>query len=161
MAECRALEKKKPNALVVPQDPAIPNAQSASHSIQCYNPFKSKGSVSEHGEKIPIDILRDTSATQSLLVDGVLFLSDSTATGIVQIQGTELRVVTAPLHVIYLNSNLDNGAITVGIRPTLPVQGISPILGNDLAGSKVMPDLQVVNDPDPQLVESISSMCYH
>ena len=45
-----------------------------------------------------------------------------------------------------------NGAVTVGIRPTLPVKGILFILGNDLAGSKVIPDLQTVNDPDPEQV---------
>ena len=50
-----------------------------------------------------------------------------------------------------------NGAVTVGIRPTLPVKGISPILGNDLAGSKVMPDLQTVNDPDPEQVADDSN----
>ena len=143
---------------MVPQESVIPTAQttaqSASYNNQCYNPFISKGfvSMSEHGEKIPIDILRDTGATQSLLVDNVLPLSESTATGTVQIQGIGLRVVEAPLHVVYLNSNLVNGAVTVGIRPTLPIGGISLILGNDLAGSKVMPDLQIVDDPDPQLV---------
>ena len=159
MAECHTLERKnatrKPNALVVPQD--LTSCQN-----QCYNPFISKGfvSLSEHGEKVPIDILRDTGATQSLLVDGVLPLPDSTATGTVQIQGIELRVVEAPLHVIYLTSDLVNGAVTVGIRPTLPVKGISLILGNDLAGSKVIPDLQVVNDPDPQQVVSESDRVF-
>jgi len=119
-----------------------------------YNPFNSQGfvSVSEHGEKIPIDILRDTGATQSLLVDGVLPLSDSTAKGTVQIQGIGPRVVDAPLHVVYLNSYLVKGAVTVGIRPTLPVGGISLILSNDLAGSKVMLDLHVVDNPDAHLV---------
>jgi len=48
-------------------------------------------------------------------------------------------VVDAPLHVVYLNSDLVKGAVMVGIRPTLPVGGISLILGNDLVGSKVMP----------------------
>ena len=159
MAECRALERKNAiktsNALVVPPDLATPTTQLSSQRDQCYNPFISKGfvSLSEDGKKIPIDILRDTGATQSLLVDGVLPLSDSTATGTVQIQGIELRVVKAPLHVIYLNSNLVKGTVTVGIRPTLPVKGVSLILGNDLAGSKVLPDLQLVSDPDPQQVE--------
>jgi len=40
----------------------------------------------------------------------------------------------------------------VGIRPALPVGGISLILGNDLVGSKVMPDLHAVDDPYPHLV---------
>ena len=58
-----------------------------------------------------------------------------------QIQGIELRVVNAPLHVIYLNSYLVNGTETIGIRFTLPVKGVSLILGNDLANNKVLPDL--------------------
>jgi len=76
---------------VVPQESAIPTtrttAQSASYSKQCYDSFISKGfvSVSEHGEKIPMGNLRDTGATQSLFLDGVLPLSDSTAAGTVQI----------------------------------------------------------------------------
>ena len=31
-----------------------------------------------------------------------------------------------------------SGPVTVGIRPTLPVEGVSLLLGNDLAGEKVM-----------------------
>jgi len=42
----------------------------------------------------------------------------------------------------------------VGTRPTLPIKGISLILGDDLAGSKVMPDLQLVSDPE--LTEEVS-----
>ena len=53
---------------------------------------------------------------------------------------------------IYLNSNLVNGTVTVGIKATLLVKGVSLILGNDLAGSKVLPDLQLVSDPDLQQV---------
>ena len=83
--------------------------------------LKGSVSLSEHGEKIPTDILRDP----VFVVNGILPLSDSTATGTVQKQGTELGVVNAPLHVVYLNSNLVNGAVIVGIRLTLPVKGIS------------------------------------
>jgi len=139
MAECRALEKKnitkKTNALVIPQDQGTPAVQSAS-SRDHYNPFISKGfvSLSEHGEKVPIDILRDTGATQSLLVNGILPLSDSTATDTVQIQVIELGIINALLHVVYLSCNLVNGAVMVGLRPTLPVKGISLMLGNDLIG---------------------------
>jgi hypothetical protein len=28
----------------------------------------------------------------------------------------------------------------VGVRPTFPIQGVSLLLGNDLAGSEVIPD---------------------
>ena len=74
------------------------------------------------------------------------FCPCQTAQLLVQIQGIELGVVNAPLHFVYLNSNLVNGALTVGIRPTIPVEGISLTLGNDLVGSKVM------NDPYPEQI---------
>ena len=37
--------------------------------------------------------------------------------------------------------------VVVGLRPTLPMAGVSLILGNDLAGEKVMPELLVISDP--------------
>ena len=48
---------------------------------------------------------------------------------------------------IYLSSELLTGWVTVGTRFTLPIKEISLILGNDLAGSKKMADLQLVSDP--------------
>ena len=39
------------------------------------------------------------------------------------------------------SSELLTGRVTVGTRFTLPIKEISLILGNDLAGSKVMADL--------------------
>ena len=37
-------------------------------------------------------------------------------------------------------SSLINGNIVIGMKPSLPVEGISVIHGNDLAGEKVMVD---------------------
>ena len=94
---------------------------------------------------MPIWILRDTRATQSLLVEGILSLSGATATGThVLIKGVELGIVSVPMHTIYLKSDLVSGAVVVGLRPTLAIEGVSLILGNDLVGEKVIPDLQVV-----------------
>ena len=116
MVECQALEKKNAtkitSSLVVLQDLAMPTAQLASCRNQAlHNPFISKGfvSLSEDSEKIPINILKDIGVTQSLLVNGALPLSDSTATCTVQIQGIE--VVNALLLIIYLNTNLVNRTV--------------------------------------------------
>ena len=49
-----------------------------------------------------------------------------------------------------------SGAVIVGVRPTLPIPGVSLILGNDLAGKKVIPDLQVMNENDSM---SAADMC--
>ena len=116
-----------------------------------YNPFISKGYVSllKNGGKVPVKILRDTGATQPLLVEGILSLSDSTATGTsVQIHGIELGVMSVPLHVIYLSSDLITGTVAVDNRLTLPIKGISLTLGNDLASKKVLPELQLISDPE-------------
>ena len=71
-------------------------------------------------------------------LEGVLPLSDETSTGeSVILQGVELGFISVPLHSIYLHSNLITGPVVVGVRSTLPVEGISLILGNDIAGNKV------------------------
>ena len=115
------------------------------------NPFISEGyvSTSKGGNAVPIRILRDTGAAQSLLVEGILPLSEATATGThVLIQGVELGIVSVPMHTIYLNSDLVSREVVVGLRPTLPMEGVSLILGNDLAGERVIPDLQVVTEQE-------------
>ena len=83
------------------------------------------------------------------MIQSVLPLSDQTSTATsVLIQGVELSTVTVPLHRVYLHSDLITGPVIVGIRPTLPVKGVSLVLGNDLTGGKVKPDLRVMEYPD-------------
>ena len=45
-----------------------------------------------------------------------------------------MGVLEVPLHEVNIKSSLINGNIVIGMRPSLPVEGISLILGNDLAG---------------------------
>ena len=52
----------------------------------------------------------------------------------VLLQGAELGTFRVPLHKVHLKCGLVTGAVVVGVRPSLPVQGVSLILGNDLAG---------------------------
>ena len=69
---------------------------------------------------------------KSLLLESVLSLSERTSTDrSVLLQGVELGVIDVPLHRIYLKSDLITGPVIVGVRPTLPVQGVSLLLGND------------------------------
>ncbi|KAJ8019752.1 hypothetical protein HOLleu_41464 [Holothuria leucospilota] len=79
-----------------------------------YLPFVSEGFISLDGNSahppVKIKILRDTGATQSLLLDGK----------------------------INLKSDLVSGSVIVRVRPTLHVKGVSLLLGNDLAGGKVV-----------------------
>ena len=54
-----------------------------------------------------------------------------------------------PLHVVYFSSDLITGTFTVSTRSTPPNKGISLILGNDLVSSKMIPELQLISDPEP------------
>ena len=83
------------------------------------------------------------------------------------IQGVELGIVSVPLHSIHLKSDLVSGDVVVGLRPTLPIEGVSLILGNDLAGEKVIPELQVISNPtvtkevdgDAEIVSQVFPSC--
>ncbi len=66
----------------------------------------------------------------------------------VLVRGIELGCVRVPVHVIHLKSDLVTGMVPLGVRTELPVDGVSLILGNDLAGGKVFPSPVVVDMPD-------------
>ena len=55
--------------------------------------------------------------------------------------------MSIPLHQIQLKSDLVSGPVTVGVRHSLPVKGVDFILGNDLAGERVMALPCMVNCP--------------
>ena len=73
------------------------------------------------------------------MLNSVLPLTENSFTGAnVPISGVEMGVLEVPLHKVNIKSCLINCNIVM--RPLLPVEGISLILGNDLAGEKVMVD---------------------
>ena len=110
--------------------------------MEIYEPFLSDGFVSlksDFAQSTPITILRDTGASQSLILADTLPFSEKTSSGTsVLIQGVECGFVNVPLNNIYLSSDLVNGPVAVGIRQTLPFKGVNLLLGNDLAGDKVV-----------------------
>ena len=63
------------------------------------------------------------------------------------IQGIGMDVISVALHKISLKSDLVLGTVTVGVRPELPVKGVSMLLGNDLAGGKVLPEPIITREP--------------
>ena len=72
-------------------------------------------------------------------MEGVLPLSDESATGDhILIKGVELELMSVPLYKVFLKSDLISGYVNVEIRSDLAVKGVSLLLGNDLAGDKVM-----------------------
>lgn len=99
-------------------------------------------SLTPDGDKQPVKILRDTAALQSLLLAGTLtFVEPHQDTVLVRgIGGYQ----NAPLHEVYLNSELVKGKVSVGVLPDLPVPGVTLLLGNDLAGDRVHPPYPVM-----------------
>ncbi len=112
--------------------------------------FVSKGAVSgaPYGEMVPISILRDTGASQSLMVQGVIDLPPVPyLKAFTPVKGVGGGFVSVPLHKAFLTSNIVNGPIVVGVVPYLPIEGVSFVLGNDLAGTQVCVTPVVSEEP--------------
>ena len=108
-------------------------------------PFVSDGFVSLSSDFVhatPIRILRATGASHSLLlVDTLPFNSLSFSGTYVLMKGVDfVDFESIPRHNIRLVSRLVSGPVTVGVRSSLPHEGIQLILGNDLVGDKVIVD---------------------
>ena len=108
-------------------------------------PFVTKGFVSlnEHDNSCayPVTILRDTASTQSLMLQGKVPLAKGSSLNTsVCITGIGNESFDVPLHRVYLKSALVSGPITVGVTPSLPkgLKGITLLLGNEVAGSRVV-----------------------
>ena len=99
----------------------------------------------DYAQSTPIKILRDIGASYFSRYPG---FSEKTSCGTsVLIQDVECGFVNVPLHNIYLSSDLVTGLVAVGIRPSLPFKGVHLLLGNDLAGDKVVVNPLLTNIP--------------
>ena len=141
----------KPQSSIQDENPILANTSETDTVMEIYEPFLSDGSVSlnsDFAQSTPIKILRDTGASQSLILADTLPFSEKTSSGTsVLIQGVECGFINVPLHNIYLSSDLVNGLVAVGIRPSLPFKGVHLLLGNDLAGDKVVVDPLLTSTP--------------
>jgi transposase InsO family protein len=83
-------------------------------------------------------------------------LSEKTFTGSdALIQGVECGFLNVPLHVVNLKSDFVNGPVTVGVMHSLPVTGVHLLLGNDLAGDKVVVNPLVTANPSLDQIDPI------
>lgn len=64
------------------------------------------------------------------------------------IHGIGGRYINVPIHRISLDSNIVRGLVEVGVVDSLPMKGISMLLGNDLAGERVVPHPRVMVEPN-------------
>ncbi|KAK3895517.1 hypothetical protein Pcinc_000756 [Petrolisthes cinctipes] len=128
-----------------------------SHDV--FKDFKSSGEVglSEKGPFYPVTILRDTGAAQSILTKVALPGVEENITGEKVILSDLSSEQSTELAKVFLKCNLFNKEVKVGIREQkMPISGIQLILGNDLAGSTVVPTPEIVKTPcahSPTLVE--------
>ena len=124
MTECPALAKKtRQNAIVAPprlKDVDLnPDVMGQEKILDVCGPFVLHGTISLDGfvEERPVTILRDTGASQSLVLESVLPFSDKSETGLkVLLQGVKLGIISVPLHKIFLRCCLKNGPVVIGMQ---------------------------------------------
>ena len=109
---------------------------------QSYRPWTKKGMIrGPHGGPVEVSILRDTGASQSLLLRNKLPKRVIEATReTVMIEGIGGKRVKIPLCKITLKSQWKDGPIKVGVVDKLPMKGISLILGNEVKTKKCHPE---------------------
>ena len=104
------------------------------------------GSFESNVERIetqgkPVTILRDTGSSQSILLQGAIDLQQQHFTGqYVLISGISGNTLSIPLYRIVLKSSLLENSpaeVVVGLVPSLPVEGCSFLMGNDLGCSRI------------------------
>ena len=100
---------------------------------------------------VPVKILCDTGATQTFKSKHTLHFDTSFATGesvTVHIIGpAEGGYISVPLHLVILVSDIVSGSDVVGVMYTRPMEGVSMLSENDLAGGKVIAKPEVVKEP--------------
>ena len=139
-------------------------------TMELFEPFMLNGFVSLSGDNCPptpIKILRDTGASQSLILADILPFSEKTSSGTSVIQGVECGTVNIPLHHVNLSSDLVTGLVVIGITPSLPFKGVHLLLGNDLAGDKIVvnplvtdtPNIGQTEDPIEQEIPDLYPSC--
>ena len=108
-----------------------------------FSGFISEGSVAieENGLESPLVVVRDTCSRTSVLVAGTVDLPESTKTGTyVSVLGFGGEPTPLPLYRVYLRTNIFRGYATVAVAPAenLPMEGVTFLLANDLAGTTVV-----------------------
>ena len=112
--------------------------------------FPGKVSLGPGMAQYPVKIIRDTASAQSLILKSALPDIHHNLTG----ERVFLNVLrasnVAPLARIQLDCGLVKGTVKVGVEDTaLPIPGATFLLGNELAGSLVVPPLTVCDSPLP------------
>ncbi|KAL4006226.1 NLR family CARD domain-containing protein 3 [Sarotherodon galilaeus] len=158
IADCLALKRKTVNSQ---QPKGVAFVKAASHPEvldcggkvpdPCFDPFIFDGFVSltdKSTDLKSVRILRDTGGSQTLILSSALPFSADSACGFnVVLRGIEMDYAPRPVHQVYIKSELVTGFFPVAVCPTLPIEGVAMLLGNDIAGGLVRPSLEVLDKP--------------
>lgn len=152
---CRKQKSSKPVALIktVKGSAVTPVMEhpTQKRELAGSSAFLMDGFVSVESDSLserPIKIWRDSGAFQSLILEDFLQFTDESALGSsVLVEGFGGGHLICPLHTIRLQTALVSGDVVVAVCPYLPIEGVSFILGNDLAGGKVLAAPEVVPSP--------------
>lgn len=149
IADCLMLKKKQQTSFSAQPVGLIKTIPASVDSV--YQPFLLEGFVSFSGQRddqVEVRVLRDTGAARSFIRGDVLPFSEKSCLGSsILVQGISMDVLKVPLHRVHLQTELVAGFVDVGVRPALPVPGVEFILGNDLAGGRMLPVLEVLDKP--------------
>ena len=146
MSQCRV--KLKPTFTVGQEQPDTTQTSSASNSVQSvtfpvpqvntvhplFEPFCECGYIvhNDTGDRTKITILRDTAALQSLLSKSCLPPDNFVhADEVCWIRGISGNIMEIPVVEVWLQSDLCDHLVRVGLVDTLP-DGVDFLLGNDL-----------------------------
>lgn len=132
----------------------------------CFEPFIFDGLVSLTGEahnQRPIRILRDTGGSQSVILASALPFSNESSCGYGSVlRGIEMGYSPRAVHRVHIQSSLITGFFPVALCPALPIGGVQMLMGNDVAGGKVTPSLEVTYSPqiaDPGKCPELYPVC--
>ena len=126
-----------------------------------FEPFITGGKIKlEGGPEKKIVVLRDTGANLSLVLKKTLEWSEESYSGEeVTVRGLASGV-SIPLHYVWLKTGFAVGKVKVGVSEELPIEGVDMLLGNNIAGKRVVPELEMIENPwnekeleaDPELI---------
>ncbi|XP_069996525.1 uncharacterized protein [Penaeus vannamei] len=117
-------------------------SQRTSSDHGSFQPFIFSGSVAldEASPSVPVSVFRDTGASHSVVLkEAVPFLEDAYTGKYVVVEGFG-GCVTVPLCKLYLRTDLVSGPVVVGVHDSLPIKGVSFLMGNDIAGIRLLPN---------------------
>ena len=143
--------KNSPMEFIKGVNPQLPEEQPEDE----FEHFTIIGTVKVEGSpEKKIRIFRDTGANQSLILKNVLPWTEKSNTGKEAACRGEGGRFDIPLHKVWLDCGYVTGEVTVGVKETLSIDGVDMFIGNDLAGKRVIPNLQMVEDPVKEMIEN-------